>query len=143
MPRISNFSFCAQDTFDQGYALAKDLPSNCCVLLTGPLGSGKTQFIKGLCAFFKINPLEVQSPTYALYHEYEKELSIHHFDLYRLNNTQEFLARGFLDILHSEDPIFIEWPAKIESQVFAHKTCIYVNFTILDDNQREISVIYG
>lgn len=143
MLRISKFTYSAKETFDQGVALAKDLPSNCCVLLSGPLGAGKTQFIKGLCAFFNINPLEVQSPTYALHHEYEGNLSIHHFDLYRLKNTEEFLSRGFLDILNSENPIFIEWPSKIDAQIFAHKMTIHVDFKLLDENQREITIIYG
>lgn len=140
---ISKATSSAEETFNLGYDLAKTLPSNCCVLLNGPLGAGKTQFIKGLCSYFGINPLEVQSPTYSLHHEYTNTSSIHHFDLYRLQNTQEFIARGFLDILESDNPICIEWPSKVDKQIFSNKDCIYVDLIILEDDQREVKIYYG
>jgi tRNA threonylcarbamoyladenosine biosynthesis protein TsaE len=141
--RISKKTFSAQETFNLGCDLAKNLPNNCCVLLSGPLGAGKTQFIKGLCSFFKIDPLEVQSPTYSLHHEYIGNITIHHFDLYRLNDTGEFISRGFLDILDSENPICIEWPSKIDRHVFANKNCIHVDFTTIDMDQREITIYHA
>lgn len=136
----SKKTYSADETFAEGYALAKELPANCCLLLNGSLGAGKTQFIKGLCAFFGIDPHEVQSPTYSLHHEYEGMQSVHHFDLYRLKSTDEFLSRGFLDIIESENPIFIEWPSKIDSTIFANKTCISIDFEICEADQREIKI---
>lgn len=139
----SKKTYSAEETFAEGFTLAKDLPINCCILLNGTLGAGKTQFIKGLCSFFGIDPNEVQSPTYSLHHEYEGTTLIHHFDLYRINSTDEFLSRGFMDIIETENPIFIEWPSKIDSAVFVNKTCIRIDFEVCDADQREIKIYHA
>lgn len=131
-----------QETFNFGLVLAKELPKNSCVLLNGTLGAGKTQFIKGLCSFFNIDHNLVQSPTYSLHHEYEGDIIVHHFDLYRLSNTQEFLNRGFYDIIESTQPIFIEWPSMIDRNIFSNKICFDVNFKILEGDTREIHIIH-
>ena len=80
-------------------------------LFHGQLGAGKTTLIRQILQhLFGIS--KVTSPTFAYLNQYDcKELSINHFDLYRLNSFEEFLAQGFNDeITQNLGPSFIEWP---------------------------------
>jgi tRNA threonylcarbamoyladenosine biosynthesis protein TsaE len=129
-----------EDTFQIGLDLAKDLALKSCLLITGELGAGKTQLIKGLCAYFKIDPLQVQSPTYSLHHSYKQELTIHHFDLYRLSNSQEFLDRGFLDVLDMDELCFIEWPSKVDEKLFLNRDCLHIRINIEPNSTRIIEI---
>ncbi len=132
----------AEQTYLLGQELARYLPKNTCVLFSGSLGAGKTQFIKGLASFYGIQSQDVQSPTYALHHSYYGSCAVHHFDLYRISGSEEFLSRGFYDIIQTSDPIFIEWPTKIDSFLFSNKKLITVDIKILDETKREIKICY-
>lgn len=129
-----------QETFDLGYQLAKQIPMNTCVLISGPLGAGKTQFVKGFCHFFNVPSEEVVSPTYSLHHTYKGTSLIHHFDLYRLNSSHEFMDRGFIDHLDDSFPILVEWPSKVGTSLFQNKNTILLNIEILEDGSRKIEM---
>ncbi len=65
------------------------------VLLTGELGAGKTEFVKGLCKNYnekKDGP--VVSPTFTLINEYNLNKKIYHIDLYRINTLFELEELG-------------------------------------------------
>jgi tRNA threonylcarbamoyladenosine biosynthesis protein TsaE len=77
--------------------------------LTGDLGSGKTQFVKGFVAGLE-SDAEVTSPTFVLVHEYEDgRLPVYHFDFYRLDNKEAVLRIGFDDYVFGEGVSLIEW----------------------------------
>ena len=60
----------------------------------GDLGSGKTKFTEGFLSFFGLND-EISSPTFTIVNEYCKEdINIYHFDVYRLEDVDEFYAIG-------------------------------------------------
>lgn len=80
-------------------------------LFNAPMGSGKTTFIKSLCASLGvINTMS--SPTYSIVNEYNTNFKykIFHFDLYRLKSEQELFELGFEDYILSNNYVFIEWP---------------------------------
>lgn len=80
-------------------------------LFDAPMGSGKTTFIKSLCASLGvINTMS--SPTYSIVNEYDTNISykVYHFDLYRLKSEQELFELGFEDYILSKNYVFIEWP---------------------------------
>ncbi len=80
-------------------------------LFNAPMGSGKTTFIKSLCASLGvINTMS--SPTYSIVNEYNTNFKykIFHFDLYRLTSEQELFELGFEDYILSNNYVFIEWP---------------------------------
>lgn len=85
------------------------------VSFKAPMGAGKTTFISALCAHLGADPLEVNSPTFAIVNDYETpEGSIYHFDLYRLEDAQAVLDIGFEDYLDSGQLCLIEWPEVAE-----------------------------
>lgn len=79
--------------------------------LCGPLGSGKTQFVKGLAAGLGVPADErIISPTFVLVREYVGRLRLYHVDAYRLASGGELLDLGLEEML--EDPqgvVAIEW----------------------------------
>ncbi len=82
----------------------------------GTMGVGKTTFIKEVCKQLGVND-EVTSPTFAIINEYAGSDSklIYHFDLYRLDSTEEALNIGVEDYLYSSNICLIEWPEIIEN----------------------------
>jgi tRNA threonylcarbamoyladenosine biosynthesis protein TsaE len=82
------------------------------VALSGELGSGKTQFVKGLASGLGFVG-EVTSPTFTLIHEYiGGRLPIYHFDFYRLENEEEALQLGLEEYLRGDGVCVIEWAGK-------------------------------
>ena len=90
------------------------------VFLYGEIGVGKTTFVRYLINDLqkqKKNPLtEITSPTFSLLNEYKiKNLTIQHFDLFRIKDVNETenigLFENYKDIL-----TLIEWPEKIISK---------------------------
>lgn len=110
------------------------------VSLEGELGSGKTEFMKGIGESIK-KKKEVSSPTFLIMKKYllgsNKKLfkNIWHLDCYRLNNFKELENLGFKDLLkEKENLIFIEWGDKIKK--YLPKNHLTIKFKIKNDNQR-------
>ncbi|HEV7230390.1 MAG TPA: tRNA (adenosine(37)-N6)-threonylcarbamoyltransferase complex ATPase subunit type 1 TsaE [Bacteroidia bacterium] len=82
----------------------------------GPMGAGKTTFVKAICRQLGVKG-PTSSPTYALVNEYHclSGEKIFHFDFYRIKTEEEALDMGFRDYLDSGHWCFIEWPEKIAS----------------------------
>ncbi len=92
--------------------LASALPEQgIAVVLTGPLGAGKTVFAKGVAAGLGIDPDAVTSPTFAICSEYAAPggLRLAHLDAYRLTSAVELEGAGFLDLLVAGTVVLIEW----------------------------------
>lgn len=83
------------------------------VLLEGPMGVGKTQFLR-LCLEQK-NVKDLASPTFAVHHVYESDQGeIDHFDLYRLESDEDLESTGFWDVFAKpEGSVFIEWADRL------------------------------
>lgn len=83
--------------------------------LCGPLGAGKTHFVKGLAAGLGVPPAEpVVSPTFVLVREYQGRLRLYHLDAYRLADAAELEALGFAELC--ADPagvVVVEWADRV------------------------------
>jgi len=100
-----------EQTTAAGRALAEalDAEAGLFVALSGPLGAGKTVFVKGAAAGLAIEPDQVASPTFVLASRYEGRRTLVHADLYRIESEDELLAAGFLDWLEPGALVVAEW----------------------------------
>ena len=75
-----------EETFEAGKRVGARLAGGETLLLSGPLGAGKTVFVKGLATGLGLDPAEVSSPSFTLVNRYnEGRLRLYHIDLYRLD----------------------------------------------------------
>ena len=82
------------DTKNFAKTLAPLLTKKDIIVLSGDLGSGKTKFTEGILSYLGLEH-EISSPTFTIVNEYQKEdLSIYHFDVYRLEDVSEFYEIG-------------------------------------------------
>ena len=81
--------------------------------LSGELGAGKTQLVKGLARGLGIAAC-VHSPTFTLVNEYDGgRLRLFHLDLYRLETPEQIAAAGLEEFLRSDGVTVVEWAEKI------------------------------
>lgn len=96
--------------------------------LTGDLGAGKTQFVKGVVAGLE-SRAEVTSPTFVLVHEYEDgRLPVYHFDFYRLDNSEAVLRLGFDDYVFGDGVSLIEWADRYPDLIPRHAKWLSFEF---------------
>ena len=83
-----------QDTINFAKDFASTLKKGDIVILSGDLGSGKTKFVQGILKYFNLEN-EISSPTFTIVNEYIKnDINIYHFDVYRLEDVDEFYGMG-------------------------------------------------
>src|SRR6185295_9031747 len=78
----------AEETFVLGKQIGSQLAGGEILLLDGPLGAGKTIFVKGLAAGLELDPEEITSPSFTLVNPYEGRLPLLHIDLYRFDEGE-------------------------------------------------------
>jgi tRNA threonylcarbamoyladenosine biosynthesis protein TsaE len=104
-------------TFNFGHQLGARLEGGEILLLSGPLGAGKTIFVKGICAALGIDEEEVTSPSFTLVNPYDGRLRLYHIDLYRLDEGASAAHAVDLDELLTDERavIVIEWAERMGS----------------------------
>ena len=132
-----------EETKKFGRSLAKQLRTGSVVAMIGPLGSGKTVLIQGICSGLGVEK-PVTSPSFVIINEYPGRLHkspiwIYHFDLYRLENVEEFIKLGYEEYFYGKGITLIEWAEKVGP--FLPKKRWEVNLKILSENEREICVV--
>jgi tRNA threonylcarbamoyladenosine biosynthesis protein TsaE len=102
------------ETLAFGRDLARLLAPPCLVLLEGELGSGKTVLTKGIAAGLgAATESEVNSPTFALVHEYNGARRVYHLDLYRVESARELASLGLDELLAQDATVIVEWGEKL------------------------------
>jgi tRNA threonylcarbamoyladenosine biosynthesis protein TsaE len=100
-----------EETSATGERLASRVTAGELILIHGPLGAGKTAFVRGLARGLGVAEDEVSSPTFTLIQEYRGRLVLYHVDLYRLAE-REVDELGLDDLLASGGLVAIEWPER-------------------------------
>lgn len=96
-------SKCENDTIEFAKKLATKLQNGDIVILNGDLGAGKTKFVEGFLSYFDLQD-EISSPTFTIVNEYKKHATnIYHFDVYRLESSDEFYNFGGDEYFHNRN----------------------------------------
>ena len=99
-----------------GAALARAIDAaGTIMLLSGPLGAGKTRFVKGIASGLGIDPTRVQSPTFVLAQELPLAdgRALVHVDCYRVSGEAELESAGLLDWLAPGALVVAEWAERV------------------------------
>ena len=96
------------ETAGVGRALAGTLRPGMVVRVSGPLGAGKTAFVRGLAEGLGCDPADVSSPTFTIVQEYPGSTRLQHVDLYRLSPAE--VRDLALDDLLDDAVMAVEWP---------------------------------
>ena len=107
---MEKFSKSAKQTENIAFEYAKTLNKGDVVILSGDLGAGKTQFVKGVAKYLGFDG--VTSPTYAYLNVYGDVL--YHYDCYRLSCGEDAERLGLTDYFNGDNICLIEWAENIE-----------------------------
>jgi tRNA threonylcarbamoyladenosine biosynthesis protein TsaE len=108
------------------------------VALSGDLGAGKTQFVRGVARGLGV-ATRVHSPTFTLVNEYTGgRLKLFHLDLYRLETREQILSAGIEDYLSPDGVAVIEWAERIYDLRLALCDLKKVKINIVSDTERNI-----
>jgi tRNA threonylcarbamoyladenosine biosynthesis protein TsaE len=109
---------------------ARNLSPGACIALSGELGAGKTQFVRGLVRGLGGNPRAVSSPTYILLNMYDTpRFPVFHLDAYRVFGPADFESIGFAELLDQSGLVVVEWPQRIQSLIPPSAIHIHIDHT--------------
>jgi tRNA threonylcarbamoyladenosine biosynthesis protein TsaE len=100
------------------------------VALVGELGTGKTQFIKGLATGVGVGkPTYISSPSFTLINEYAGKVPFYHIDLFRLKSEREAEELGLEEYFQGGGITAIEWADKMPSFLPQEMLWIHIRYT--------------
>jgi tRNA threonylcarbamoyladenosine biosynthesis protein TsaE len=109
--------------------------------LRGPLGAGKTCFVRGLVAGVGLDRSLVSSPTFVIAQEYLDGMAICpivHIDAYRIHHVDELRSAGLEELWARDVITVIEWPEQIEDALPPDRLDISISH--LDESRRELTL---
>lgn len=89
-------------------AFARDLQAGDVVALSGPLGAGKTTFVKAAVEA-RTGTDAASSPTFTFWHRYDGTPPIDHLDLYRVDDPAEMSELGLEEAFDGRSIVLVEW----------------------------------
>ena len=102
-----------EQTKEIGYKLGKLLTPGSVICLIGDLGAGKTTMTQSLARAIGVDDY-ITSPTFTIVNEYEGNMPLYHFDVYRIGSSEEMYDIGYDEYINSDGVCIIEWANLIE-----------------------------
>lgn len=127
-----------EETEQFAQSFAQTLKPGSVIALYGGLGRGKTAFVRGLAKGLRSSDA-VSSPTFALVHEYDGDLPIFHFDMYRIQTLDDLYSTGFFDYLEMNGVVIIEWSENISDYLPSDVIEIHIDLTE-NENERRLTI---
>src|SRR3954462_15799151 len=135
----ANISHSPAETEALGESWGRTAKKGLVIALSGDLGAGKTQLVKGLARGLGI-VTRVHSPSFTLVNVYTGgRLTLFHLDLYRLETREQILSAGLEEYLGPEGVAVIEWAERMANEEFRMTNLRRVKIEILGENERQIS----
>lgn len=121
-----------------GERLGREAPRGLVIGLSGGLGAGKTQLVRGIARGLGI-AARVHSPTFTLVHEYTGgRLCLFHLDLYRLETPAQIRSAGLEEFLQPDGVTVIEWAERVAEGGWQTADWRRVAIEILSETERKI-----
>ena len=137
----------ADETEAAGAALAAILGPGAVVGLVGPLGAGKTCFVRGMASRLGVDPTLIASPTFVYLVDYPGDrIVLHHGDLYRLADVPAEAAQaayegiGLLAAFAASGITVVEWWDSYRGPRPA--SLVRVEFVIENAEHRQLTVVF-
>ena len=127
----------AEETIQLGQKIGKLLKKGDIIAMQGTLAAGKTTITKGIAKALGITDT-ITSPTFCLISEYYGTMPLYHFDVYRLEGTEDFINLGADDMLYGDGVSIIEWSEKIMEELPSRT--IILRLTPQEDGSRLIEI---
>ncbi len=108
---------------------------NMVICLNGELGSGKTMFVKGIANALGVTE-SITSPTFTIVKEYDGELPLYHFDVYRLDGNTDGV--GIEDYFDKNGVVIIEWADTIKNILPEER--LDIKFKVVGENKRVLII---
>jgi tRNA threonylcarbamoyladenosine biosynthesis protein TsaE len=143
---MQSVSHSAAETEALGEGLARSASRGTVFALSGDLGAGKTQLVKGIARGLGIKA-RVHSPTFTLVNIYPGgRLTLFHLDLYRLNGPEDIRAAGLEEYLRPDGVAVIEWAERwfgtmeeLRAGIRGAGAAFWVQFDVLSGSDRRIT----
>jgi len=131
---------CWQETIDLGKWFAASLKRGDVVALCGNLGSGKTQFAKGICIGLGVRD-RVTSPTFTFVNEFVAPVGdVVHIDLYRVGSEAELTELGIEEYFNQRCICLVEWAEKVMNRLPLQYHLVTFSFGASEE-ERKIEIL--
>ncbi|MCA8962608.1 MAG: tRNA (adenosine(37)-N6)-threonylcarbamoyltransferase complex ATPase subunit type 1 TsaE [Planctomycetes bacterium] len=140
LDRVEGFryrSLCVADTIRLGESFGMNARVGLVLILSGPLGAGKTHFVRGLARGLGIES-GVRSPTFTICQVYPGRIDLYHLDAYRVDDPDELLLQGFDEMVDS-GVVAIEWGERVTPILPVGR--IELQITPAGEEEREIRAV--
>lgn len=130
-----------EETYALGVEIGNGLSGGETILLSGPLGAGKTLFTKGLLHGLGFDTDEVNSPSFTLVNFYDARVPVYHIDLWRIEDPSAAAATvGLHDLLEEDDAVIVvEWAERLAAFAFPGRV-IQVRLEGDGDDPRRLTI---
>jgi tRNA threonylcarbamoyladenosine biosynthesis protein TsaE len=137
MPTLITHSPAETETFGERWG--REAQHGWIIGLSGDLGAGKTQLVKGLARGLG-SVARVHSPTFTLVNEYSGgRLHLFHLDLYRLETREQIVVAGLEEYLQPDGVTVVEWAERMVDGGWRMANLRRVKFEILGETERRIT----